>query len=295
MKAYREIERRFQPLGRAAYWRSLWRALADQDIWGSAAQLSFYLCFALFPALLALLLFLGYFELHAIEAAITRLLAASLPKETIPLVIDNVRELASQPRGAVASISIVASFAILIRAIAVIGRLLDRASGERDSRSILQRLFHHSLAVLLVGMIAIVCGAVVAIARVQFNRHAPELLSWWSITRHGIVLILYAVALSVAYALAPGGARGWHWISPGPLLAAIAWGISGALLRLAASGLLDYHVLYGSVAAMILLLVWIYLTSLSILVGAEIETRIAAAVSVTAEGSPGAAIAAIGS
>jgi membrane protein len=92
-----------------------------------------------------------------------------------------------------------------------------------------------------------------------------------------IVIGCALVGIELVYYLAPAGRRRWQWFTPGATLALVAWLAMSFGLRAYVNHFANYSATYGSIGGVILLMLWLYLTSYVLLVGAEVDAEIKAA------------------
>lgn len=79
------------------------------------------------------------------------------------------------------------------------------------------------------------------------------------------------------YYLAPAVKQRWHWITPGSVVAVATWLLASTGLRFYVIRFANYNATYGSIGGVILLLLWLYVTGLVLLIGAEVNAEIAKA------------------
>ena len=265
---------RFKPLLEWTFWKEFFRVAHQEDLLSDAAQLSFYFTFALYPALLALLSIVAKLELGAVDEALFNLFATVLPEDVIPLVVGNIQHIVSRPGGSLVGVSLVISLLSVLRAVRSVGKTLNRAAGQPEDRAVWMQLAQQFLAMILIGGFVISVALWTGIIG-HFFSELP--FAWaevlWVTVKWLLLLTIFMGAVSMLYALAPGGRQEWRWAAPGPLVAGLAWTGGSIALRRAAAGLIDYNVFYGSVGTTILLMVWIYLTSVCVLIGGHFEAR----------------------
>ena len=266
------VRHRFLPLADRAFWRDFLRTATEDEILGLAAQLSFYLTFALFPALLGLIEILGKLELRRVSDVILSFLGGILPTEVVPLVVESVREAAAARIGGLAWAALLGSVIPILRAVSAIGRMLNRTARIPEDRGWIKKTAEQLLAIALMALVLLGVAAVIASFRPLVQRADSSIL-WvaWTAARWALWLVMFAFAVSFLYAFAPATRIQWRWLAPGPLAAAALWSSGSLFLRFAAAELLHYDALYGSVGSMILLLTWIYWTSIVVLVGGHLE------------------------
>ncbi|MDT5096178.1 MAG: rane protein, partial [Mycobacterium sp.] len=128
-----------------------------------------------------------------------------------------------------------------------------------------------AIAGLLLAIAAIVVLPV-AMSYLHFGRYGDLAMAW---LRWPALLLLLLFGLAVLYRFGPDldNAR-WRWISPGALFAALAWLAGSALLSWYLASFADYDATYGSLGAAIGLMMWLWMTAIVVLVGAELNSEI---------------------
>jgi membrane protein len=97
----------------------------------------------------------------------------------------------------------------------------------------------------------------------------------WSLLKWPALVCLVALLVLVLFRNAPPSARGWRRSLPGGLLAALLWLVSSALFTWYASGFGSYGKLYGSLAGVVVFLVWLWVSNLALLAGAQYTVELA--------------------
>src|SRR5262245_35674724 len=96
----------------------------------------------------------------------------------------------------------------------------------------------------------------------------------WSVLSIPIAAVFGLIGIELVYYLAPGGGRRWRWVTPGATVGLLGWLIMSFGLRVYVGRIANYSATYGSIGGVILLMFWLYLTSVVFLVGAEIDAEI---------------------
>ena len=265
-------------------WRD-WRAVlgrAALDMSDDAAPLlsagvAFYMFLSVFPALLAALTVYGLVaDPVEAEGQIESVLAA-LPGDARGLLADRVHALATTSNGRVTpGLAAAVVGALWTSSLGASGLLkaVKIAYDEPDERNFLQLRWTGVL--LTLGSLLFLAAAVglVAVLPVALDdldgpaRTAAQVLRW------SAVVALALCALTLVYHL--GADRsGAHptWTGPGTVVAALLWTGMNALFSWYAARLGDYAGTYGSIADGVVLLLWLFLTSLAVLFGAEVNAE----------------------
>jgi membrane protein len=260
--------------------RRVMREIQRDDCMGRAAQLAYYLLFALFPFFLFLTTLLGYLPISNLLDQLMALLTQLLPRDALALVQDNVHQLVAGQRGGLLSFGILAALWTSSSAVTAIMDSLNRAYNVEESRPFWKV---RGLAILLtIGLSLLI---IVSLVLLTFG---PQIGGWiadylglggvfqvaWNLLRWPVIVFFLILALALVYYLAPDVEQEWKWITPGAVCVTLAW--IGASLGFAfyVNNFGSYNVTYGSIGTVIVLLTWMYVTGLLILVGGEINSEI---------------------
>jgi membrane protein len=100
----------------------------------------------------------------------------------------------------------------------------------------------------------------------------------WDIAKWPVLLIVVSFMFSILYWASPNVKHpGFRWLSPGGLLAVLVWVIASGLFALYVSGFSSYNKTYGALAGVIIFLVWLWISNVAILLGAELNAELARA------------------
>ena len=269
-------------LGR--FWRlfrlSIWRAF-EHDAFGTAKASAYSSIFTFFPALLvlgAILATLNRGEVYLREVSYA--LGTILPAGS-STVLAYLRGSADRPVGLLISSSLLTIWS----ASGVIISWMDgfrRAYQLPKTWGIVQeRLISVSL-VLMAGLPLTFATILVAFGsrielRILFlmgHEFGPLILLAWGAIRWAIAILTSIAVIQLIYHNAVPRTQPWHSVLPGAVLATAMWLISTALFGWYLQHYADYSVIYGSLGVGIALLVWMYLISLVVLIGAEFNAML---------------------
>ena len=156
---------------------------------------------------------------------------------------------------------------------------LNVIEDETESRSFV-RLNMLSLSFTLgaIVFLLLAIGAVVAFPLVMSAFGLTRIIaSMTGLVRWPVLLVLALLGLAVLYRFGPSRSHRsvrWRWISPGSVFATLAWIAGSAALSLYLSYFADYDATYGSLGAGIGLMMWMWLSTMVVLVGAELDSEI---------------------
>ncbi|MCR8549477.1 YihY/virulence factor BrkB family protein [Salipiger sp. P9] len=254
-----------------------WQRMDQRNLGLIAAGVAFYAFLSLFPAISAVIAIWGYWADPAVISEQMELLHEMIPEQAYTLLATQVNQLISTNRSTLQWASVIsilvaiwssrASVAALIRGLNAIAETPHRENAFR-------RL---AVAVLLTALLVIV--ALVAFAAVVI---LPAALAFLGLPIHielavsGVKwLILLAVvffAIALIYRYGPNRRRArMRWFTPGALLALLAWAAGSFLLTSYVRNFDRLNEVYGSLGAVVALLLWFYVSALVTLLGAQLN------------------------
>jgi len=149
------------------------------------------------------------------------------------------------------------------------------------------------LGVTLLAVLVMVISAVIVVVSGPVAQQAGSVIGagdtaqlLWSILKWPILLVLVSILLAVMYWASPNAVQpGIKWVSPGGVIAVLIWLVISALFALYVTHFSSYAKTYGSMAGVVIFLVWLWLTNIAILMGAEVNAELDRS-RVIAEGMP---------
>lgn len=271
---------------RQASWHWWWDTLVDayeamskDRLLAVAAGVVFYALLAIVPAITAFVSFYGLFAHPRTVEDHFSLLANVMPAGSIELLQGQIARLSAEPSGLSVGF-IIGTLIALWSANAGVKAMIDALNvieGREEQRGIVR--FNLTSLALTLGILAfllIAIGAVVAFPLVistlglkPFTGVVPWLIRW------PVLFVAMAVILMVFYRFGPdrtGPRRAW--LTPGVVVAALAWLAGSAALSFYLSNFADYNATYGSLGAAIGLMMWMWLSTISVLIGAQLDSVI---------------------
>ncbi|HEX6968581.1 MAG TPA: YihY/virulence factor BrkB family protein [Micromonosporaceae bacterium] len=262
-------------------WYALPRALArrfrEHGLIDRAAALTYYAVLSVFPGLLVLVSLLG---LLGATGRVQEFLVAPDP---VAPIIDGAIESAqgsTSTVGLVAVVSLLAAFWSASSYLAAFMRASDVINQVEDERPLWRRLLVRVGLTALIATMLVLSILVLALAGEVATRIGQLLgltdtaIRVWNLVRWPLFLVLVSLIFETLYWAAPAERRRFRLISPGGLLAVLAWllvsaGFAGYVANFGA-----YNRTYGALAGAVIFLVWLWLSNLAILLGAELDAEL---------------------
>jgi membrane protein len=258
------------------------REIGADDVFGQAAKMSFFFLLALFPLLLILTDFFGYFA-HSgeLRASLLEYFRTVLPRSAFQLVAGTLDQVTAGAGGGKLSLGILAALWAASNGMAAVSAGLNAAYEIDDGRPWWKRRLIAigltlAFAVFTVSALALVlAGSEIGmlLASLAGYRHAFAIA--WSAARWPVAVLTVLVAVDLLYRFAPDLKDWrWRWITPGALIAVALWIVASLGFRYYLHYFNSYNRTYGSLGAVIILMLWFYITSIAILIGAEVNSEI---------------------
>jgi len=247
-----------------------------------AAGVAFYAMLAIFPAIAAFISLYGLFADPVAVQSQLNSLGAFLPTEVLTLLEGAVSSFASKGRTQLNMAALIGFALALWSAKSGTSSLmtgLNIANDAEEKRSyIMQQVVALALTLFAVvlAIVALVAVAIVPAVTKLFNLEGTLRLALeWG--RWPILAIMIELAFAVFYRFGPCKPwPKWRWITMGAAVATLFWLLGSAAFSLYVSQFGDYDKTYGSLAAVVILLLWLWGTALVILIGAEIDAELTA-------------------
>jgi membrane protein len=272
-----------QTNARPGWWTILtnfWARLDRDHVSIMAAGTAFYALLSIFPGMSALISIYGLVADPATIETQLNSLSGVLPQEALKLLSDQLHALVAAPRDKLGLGLLVSLLIALWSATSGTGSLMQAltvAYEDRENRGILS--FYGRAIALTIGVGVFALLSLFLIAGVPAVIGSLPLSELWrdriSLIRWPLLAILAVVALGVLYRYAPARRNPcWNCLSVGTIAAAVLWLAGSAGFSFYVARFSSYDKTYGSLGAVVILLMWFYVTAYIILAGAELNAEI---------------------
>lgn len=280
-------------------WRTLgrrvWLELYEGALLTHAAALSFYFFLSLFPLLLFLITILGFFAEAGTELRqeLLSTLGRIMPRSASTLIYTTVDEIGKNADGGKLSFGFLTALWIASSGMVAITEALNAMYGVKESRPWWKVRLESigltmALALLIISaLLLILYGGEFSEALTDYFNQTRDFASFWVFAQVPVVLAFVLFTFAMIYYFAPNlYEQKWYWITPGSIVGILLWLLVSFLFRIYLRYFDSYSVTYGTLGAVIVLMLWFYLTGVSILIGGKINAEIEGAAAEV--GVPGA-------
>jgi membrane protein len=261
----------------------VWSEMSADDVFGAAAKLAYYFLLALIPLLIFLTSIIGL-VLGAgtgLRRALFNYLSQVMPSSAFQLIDKTILEVSNASGAGKISFGLLAALWAAASGVGAMMDSLNTAYGSKERRPwwkqrLVALILTVALSVLIIGAVTVIFGGSKIAERLGTSYgFSDAFIMTWKILQWPVALAFMLLAFALIYYFAPDvRTHKWKWITPGSVIGVVLW----LLVSFAFKGYLhffdSYSKTYGSLGAVIVLMLWLYLTGAAVLVGGEINAEI---------------------
>lgn len=268
-------------LGLRDFVKELFKQIGDDHVGAFAGNLAYQGLFAIFPFALFLVSLLAIFHATNLVNQLINLAAKTLPPEALTLIKQNVLPIAQSRATGAFTVSAVISILLALWGISGAFRAVMEAMNVmynvKDTRPFWKKyavsiVIALSVTALLVGAFVLaVFGGTIGAGLANHIGLGNAFTLAWDILQWPVLIAGVMLAFGLVYFLAPDVKQRFRFISPGSIVAVVAWLAFSLLFSLFVNAFGTYNKTYGTLAGLIILLLYMYYTAFFLLVGGEIN------------------------
>ena len=260
--------------------KDLYHEISEDQIFTGAAALSYYLLFAIFPGMIFLLTLLPYLPIENLQQVAMSFFREVLPGNAAETVQGVVLEITTQKRSGLLSFGLLLT---LWSASTGLAAVMDELNATYDVRETRPFWKTRSIALLLTVFFALLTiGCSVSIVFGAFLQHwleqrfhlPPETALIFTAFRWGVAITLSLSAFAVVYYFGPDVEQRVRFIAPGAVVGTGLLALASLAFRFYVQNFANYTASYGSLGAVIVLMLWLYIAGVIIMVGSELNSLV---------------------
>jgi membrane protein len=261
----------------------VWTEIQRDDVFGAAAQLAYYFLLALFPLLIFLTSIMGLIlgSGTGVRHALFNYLSQVMPSSAFDLIDKTMWEVSNSSGAGKLSFGLLATLWASASGVGAMMESLNAAYDSKERRSwwkqrLVALVLTIALSVLIIGAVVVIFGGSKIAEHLGASYgFSDAFVTAWKVLQWPIALAFMLLAFALIYYFAPDlRDQDWKWITPGAVIGVALW----LLVSFAFKGYLhffdSYSKTYGSLGAVIVLMLWLYLTGAAVLIGGEINAEI---------------------
>ncbi len=252
---------------------------SQDNVLGLAAQLAYYFLLALVPAIVSVAALASFLPGDTMQRALDAS-AGVLPAEMVRIVREQLQNVSGGGNGGVFTFGLLMALWSSSAAIVSICDALNRAYDIEEGRPWWKVRLTAIALTLGTALFAVTAFALVMIGPTLAERLAsqwglgPAVATAWKVVQWPVAFGLIAFGIALLNYFGPDAEQDWEWITPGALLATALWLMASVGFKFYVTRVSDYNNTYGSLGGVIVLMLWLYITGIAILVGAEMNAEI---------------------
>ena len=272
----------FSPLPLYTVSTFFFREIGKETLVNKASSLAYSFMLAIFPAIIFLFTLIPYIPKKiGFQEQLMSLLALVLPNTAYLAFETTINEIVNIQNGSLLSIGFLLSIFFSTNGVHKLMVAFNKSSLIVETRTWLKQRIVALVLTFVLAMSVIICIAAMAMGELLLNYLQQELhykggitLFAIQLTRWSLLGVLYFITVSVLYRYGPAHAKKWKFFSAGSMLATILafitmWGFSYYINNFG-----SYNKIYGSIGTLIVIMIWLYLNSLILLVGFELNASV---------------------
>ncbi|MBQ3835090.1 MAG: YihY/virulence factor BrkB family protein [Elusimicrobia bacterium] len=265
-----------------SYFIGIKNTVVRDDIFGSAAEMSYMLTLSIFPLMIS---FIAMFSFLGNSSFVTEgldALSRFAPAEVIIVIKAVLREVVLlKGKSIVAIIGFLTTLYLASNSISVIIKCLNKSDKTGDKRSFFYKKFLSVVMVFVYAVFLFLSVNIIVFGKTILNlvstyiRFIPiETSQMLLFLRWPVTFLLIFVIAAISYYILPAAKRKIFEVLPGSIFFTIFWMAGSMLFSVYIDNFNSYNKVYGSLAAFAVLMIWLYFTSIIILIGGEINNYI---------------------
>ncbi|MEU4220390.1 YihY/virulence factor BrkB family protein [Actinoplanes sp. NPDC026623] len=258
------------------------KEFSQDNISDWAAALTYYGVLSIFPGLLVLVSLLGMLSSNGqktVQDAVEELAPSQQLQSLVNTVLGQVKDPGAA--GIAAIVGLVVAFWSASGYIAAFMRASNAVYDVPEGRPIWKTLPIRVGVTAVVGVMLVISAAIVVftgdlaeIVGEKIGLGSVAVLTW-NIAKWPVLVILVSLMFAILYWASPNARTGgFRWVSPGGILAVVLWLIASAAFAIYLANFANYNKTYGTLGGVIAFLVWMWISNIAILLGAEFDAEL---------------------
>ncbi|TVL91214.1 YihY/virulence factor BrkB family protein [Streptomyces sp. SAJ15] len=260
--------------------------------WGAA--LTYYGVLSIFPALLALVSILGLMGSSSVQSLIDNLssVAPGAAHDTLDSMLKQIQD----NQGGAGIALVIGTLIALWSASGYIAAFMRASNAVYDigeGRPVWKTLpTRFGITIVVVVLLAAIAVGVVFTGTMakktgQVLGVGDTAITVWNIAKWPVMVFLFSLIIALLYWASPNVKRGFRWVTPGSILACLIWIIASGGFALYVANFGSYNKTYGSLASVIIFLIWLWISNIAILLGLEFDAELERGRAIDAGHPPG--------
>ncbi len=246
------------------------------DLFALGSQMAYYLILSFFPFLIFLITLIGFIKLNSDQVLLG--LQNLVPTAVFELTANTVEEVVNSQNTGILGVSIILTIWSASSAFRAVTKGVNKAYNIQENRSFIKRSIIGMLSVIALAL-TIICTLLMLVFGDIIGNFLNELLPFehiinfiWNILRYLIIIIMMIVVFASIYKVTPARKVKFINVLPGAIISTIGWLIVSLGFSFYINNFSHYSRLYGSLWAVFVLMIWLFITSMVFIFGVEVNS-----------------------
>ncbi len=241
----------------------------------AGAELAYFFLFSFFPLMIFASLLIGTFDINV--NSVEELLKGVIPADVLTIALDYIAYVTNLQMDGLMYVGLFTALWSASRAVSSLSVAVNRAYRIEDGRNVLLQFLINigfsaaMLASIVITIVILVLGRGVLQYVAQIVNIGSVEINTWHILRFVPITLLFFCILLFLYSVVPNKRIAIRQVIPGAIAAAVSWLIASIGFSFYVENMARYSLLYGSIGAVIVLMIWLYLTGIILIMGAELN------------------------
>ncbi len=257
------------------------KEISQESLVNKATSLAYSFLLAFFPGIIFLFTLIPYIPIHKFQKTLLDLIALILPKNAYDAFQATILDIVKNQHGGLLSFGFLSAMFFATNGVHKLMRAFNKSSLLIESRTWLKRRWialvltvFISFSLILAIVILIVSQTVISFIQFKLDTGGKFWIYLVILLRWIIVVLMFFITVSILYRYGPAHKRRWKFLSPGAIMATglallTSWGFTFYINHFS-----SYNKLYGSIGTLIVIMLWLYINSLILLLGFELNASI---------------------
>ena len=279
-----EAPERPTQLSAGSWWAAVKRTVREfkvDNLKDWAAALTYYSVLSIFPALLVLISLVDLAGRSTIQSLLDNL--GQVAPGSVNQILESAIRNLQRTRGSAGVLALVGLAAALWSASSYIAAFMRASNAIYDvpEGRPLWKTLPIRIGVTVIVMVLLAASAVAVVVTGGLADRIGRLLgigrtavTIWDVAKWPVLLLVVSFMFALLYWASPNARQGFRWVSPGGILAVVLWVVASVAFAIYVANFGSYNKTYGSLASVIIFLVWLWLSNTAILLGAELNAEL---------------------
>lgn len=255
--------------------------IKQESLVNKASSLAYSFLLAIFPGIIFLFTLIPYIPIKSFQDTLLNVIEIILPNNAYNAFESTIEDIVKNQHGGLLSFGFLSAMIFATNGVHKLMSAFNKSSLIVETRSWLKKRWIAlvltiviSLSLFVAILIMTIGQYVITFVQFQFDTNSKFWVYLITLTRWFIVVVLFFVTVSILYRYGPAHRRRWKFLSPGSILATGLAVLTSLGFTYYINHFSSYNKLYGSLGTLIVIMLWLYLNSLIILIGFELNASI---------------------